>query len=131
MATHVCAARRRLRLRRRFVVRDGGLKLSSSCVFFRSALITSEALSCLFFDLFYFRSFPSLMYDVDSITLYTSYMNGNAPCHTGGSIELCLLRKLNVPGDRSAGVDYIRHLDKPSLGDVRWVRMKYSYARNT
>jgi hypothetical protein len=36
-----------------------------------------------------------------------------------------------VPGDRLAGVDYIRHLDKPSQRDVRWVRMNYPYAGNS
>jgi hypothetical protein len=27
------------------------------------------------------------VHDVDSITQYTSYVNGNAPCYTGGHIE--------------------------------------------
>jgi hypothetical protein len=70
------------------------------------------------------------MYDVDSITHYTNYMNSNAPCFTGGRIERCPLRKPNVPGDRSAGVSYIRDLERPSLGDVRLVRMHYPYAGN-
>jgi hypothetical protein len=44
------------------------------------------------------------VYDVDSITQYTSYMNGNAPCYTGSHNERCSLRKLKVPGYRSAGL---------------------------
>jgi hypothetical protein len=66
-------------------------------------------------------------YDVDSIMSYSSFAHANAACAMGGHPEECPLRKLNVPGDRSKGVSYIEHAEKPSPGDVRWVRINYPY----
>ncbi|KAI4670881.1 uncharacterized protein J4E88_009633 [Alternaria novae-zelandiae] len=66
-------------------------------------------------------------YDVDSIMSYSSFQHANEKCAEGDHPEECPLRRWKVPGDKSQGIAYIEDAEKPSPGDVSWVRTNYPY----
>jgi hypothetical protein len=103
---------------------------------------------CLFADYSYKFKFPAVLYtmsvgygspaqywwmkadteyDVDSTMSYSSFQYASTKCTMGGHPEECPLRRWKVPGDKSQGISYIDHPEKPSPGDVRWIRINYPY----